>query len=84
MPKLENQLQIKYRLRGEPLENQSNSWAAKTRAYINQGFGLEVAGKMAAHEVFSDFGCIKYAAEADTVEALLEEARPNMQGGIET
>lgn len=68
-------LRIKYGLRVDPTDAQIRQWVQATRESIMQGKSHEAAGWDAAARFFAGVGEIKYAAEADTIEALLEEIK---------
>lgn len=67
-------LLTKYGLKNRPSEAQVRQWAQLVRRLERQGTSLEQAGLAAARETFPDFKTVVYAAEADTIEALLRAA----------
>ena len=67
-------LLIKYGLRNSPSDSQVADWARLVRKYEQKGYSREDAGRAAAKDLFSDFGTMKYASEADTIESLLRAA----------
>lgn len=72
---IENSLRIKYGLRNTPTNRQILEWYREVLSQIVSGESEEEAGHIAAEKVFPDYWSSKYAAEADTIEALLSEIR---------
>ena len=75
MANLALKLRIKYGLEDEPSDYQIREWATKTEELIRRDYSRDDAGSQAAREVFPGFGTMILKAEADTLEALLEEAK---------
>jgi len=75
MADLAHSLKIKYGLLNSPSEDKIKLWREKTESYISTGINAEEAGTKAAQAVFPDYESIKYAAQADTITALLAEAK---------
>lgn len=74
MPSAGHGMRIKYGLRDNPSADQQSQWARLVRRYIDQGWEREAAGHRAAADLFPDYKTRVYAAEADTLEALLRAA----------
>lgn len=70
-----DRIRIKYGLRNNPSLTQQQQWAAAVERLVGQGYSREDAGRMAAKELFSDFGTMVYASEGDTIEMLLQRIR---------
>ncbi|MFD1787581.1 hypothetical protein ACFSC3_08355 [Sphingomonas floccifaciens] len=68
-------LRIKYRLRQVPTEEEAHRWAALADSYAREGLDPEEAGRRAADELFEIVPNLVLKAEADTIEALLAQAR---------
>ena len=68
-------LRIKYGLRVDPTDTQIRQWAHATREAIARGESRDSAGRTAASRFFAGVGSVKYAAEAETIQALLEEIK---------
>lgn len=68
-------LRIKYKLRDIPTEEESARWAALTEQFRKEGDSLEAAGRRAADDLFEIVPNLILKAEADTIEALLEQAK---------
>ena len=75
MADIAHSLKIKYGLLSSPSDDQIKLWVQKSEAYISDGITAEEAGVRAAKEVFSDYQKMKYAAQADTITALLNQAK---------
>ena len=72
---IELKLRIKYGLPAEPTSDQIRHWANEVDQLVAIGIDLEAAGKKAAEQVFPGAGTYVLKSEADTVEALLNEAK---------
>ena len=68
-------LRIKYGLIEDPAPNKIDDWVRKTDDYIKNGYKKEDAGENAARDVFPDYSRKVYRNQADTIEALLDEAK---------
>lgn len=68
-------LRIKYRLSAAPSEREAAQWAVRADALIREGVEPEDAGRQAADELFEIVPNLVLKAEADTIEALLNQAR---------
>ncbi len=68
-------LRIKYKLRQVPIEEEAHRWAALADRYAREGLEPEEAGRRAADELFEIVPNLVLKAEADTIEALLAQAR---------
>ena len=68
-------LRIKYKLRGAPSEAEASRWAELAERLIGEGQDPEVAGLAAAELLFEIDPDLVLKAEADTIEALLGQAR---------
>lgn len=75
MSALGHKLMIKYGLVSEPAIDAIARWMQGTEAYISAGIPPEVSGARAAKDVFPDCGRMTYLSEADTILALLAEAK---------
>jgi hypothetical protein len=75
MANIAHSLMIKYGLAGHPSESRIADWVTRTQTYINRGFDAEKAGLEAARQIFPDFNSHVYASQADTIMALLAQAR---------
>jgi len=75
MSVIAHSLKIKYGLLNSPSEEKIKLWAEKSEAYISKGVTAEEAGNKAAKEVFSDYKKMFYAAQADTILVLLNQAK---------
>jgi len=75
MADVAHSLKIKYGLLNSPSEEKIKLWVEKTESYISSGVSAEEAGGKAAQEIFPDYQKIKYAAQADTILALLGQAK---------
>jgi len=75
MSNIAHSLQIKYGLSNPPSEEKIKLWVQKTEEYISSGFDKEKAGEKSAQDIFPDYQKIKYAAQADTIVALLIQAK---------
>jgi len=64
---------IKYGLPREPSDHQVTFWRVRYLGYKVQGLAPEEAGHKAASETFDGYGTVKYASQADTIEALLDD-----------
>ncbi|PXA02850.1 hypothetical protein DDZ13_15020 [Coraliomargarita sinensis] len=74
-------LKIKYGLRNTPSDSQVENWKSKVELKKKVGLTVETAGRSAAEDIFTDYSTVKYASQADTIEALLEEiARMEREG----
>lgn len=70
-----NNLRIKFGLRNNPSIEQQRQWANVVDLLVKQGYSLDLAGQMAAKQLFPDFGQMVYASEGDTIEMLLQRIR---------
>ena len=70
-----NSLMIKYGLPHSPLESEVSRWVHETERLIASGYSAEKAGQRAANALFPGTGTRLYKAQADTVIALLAEAK---------
>ena len=68
-------LRIKYRLSGAPSEREAAQWAVRVDALIGKGVEPEDAGRQAADELFEIVPNLVLKAEADTIKALLKQAK---------
>ena len=68
-------LRIKYRLREVPDERGAAAWAKRVASLVGEGVDPEEAGRLAADELFEVVPNLVLKAEADTIEALLAQAR---------
>ncbi len=68
-------LRIKYKLKEVPTEAQGAEWADLVERLVRDGVDAEEAGRRAADQLFEVVPNLILKAEADTIEALLEEAR---------
>lgn len=68
-------LRIKYRLREAPDEREAARWAERVERLVGDGVDPEEAGRLAADELFEVVPTLILKAEADTIEALLAQAR---------
>jgi hypothetical protein len=68
-------LRIKYKLRQVPTKEEAHRWAALADSYAREGLDPEEAGRRAADELFEIVPNLVLKAEADTIEALLAQAR---------
>lgn len=75
MANIGHSLMIKYGLRAAPEQAKIDQWVKRTEEYINKGHDPEDAGRKAAKDIFPDYDQFKYAAQADTILALLAQAR---------
>lgn len=76
-----HKLKLKYGLPVNPSDFQVTAWHDRVIANANLGKPAEQAGEEAAKQLFTGVGSIKYAAQGDTIESLLEEIRrKNSQG----
>ena len=73
MSDIGNGLRIKYGLTNNPTRDQQASWAAITRSLTAQGYARAEAGRLAAVQLFADYGRNVYASEGDTIEMLLRQ-----------
>jgi hypothetical protein len=69
-----HELMIKYGLAHTPSDAEVAQWAALARQLIRQANAPEIAGEIAAKQLFVDFRTRHYASQADTIEALLRAA----------
>lgn len=76
-----HKLLIKYGLENEPSDLAVTLWSVRVTIRTRRGEDADTAGRAAAIETFKDFGTIKYASQADTIESLLEEIRRKEKGG---
>ena len=70
-----NSLKIKYGLGHSPSSFEVSNWVRETEKLIAAGYSPEDAGKLAANNVFPDAGTYVFKAQADTIIALLAEAK---------
>jgi hypothetical protein len=70
-----HKLKIRFGLVSEPSEGLVAEWVRRTESNMAAGLQAETAGERAAREVFPDCGHMAYRAEADTILALLNEAK---------
>ena len=68
-------LKIKYGLENEPSDDLIRRWARRSDELIRLGMTNEDAGRKAAAEIFPNYERYKYASMADSIEALLMQAR---------
>jgi len=68
-------LRIKYKLRKVPTEEQAEQWAELVEHYRRDDIDAEEAGRRAAADLFEIVDNLVLKAEADTIEALLEQAK---------
>jgi hypothetical protein len=68
-------LYIKYGLGHTPTDAEIARWLKEVERLIAGGVDREAAGRQAAGTVFHDAGTHKYASQAETIEALLKEAK---------
>jgi hypothetical protein len=68
-------LRIKYKLEEVPTEAQASEWVAIVERLIREGMDPEEAGRRAADQLFVIVPNLILKAEADTIEALLEQAK---------
>lgn len=68
-------LRIKYKLSEIPTDEQAFAWAALVEKYERQGLDAEEAGYKAADTLFEIDPNLILKSEADTIEALLEQAK---------
>lgn len=68
-------LRIKYGLINDPSDLDVTRWHMQYLRFRVEGLEPEHAGHRAAKEVFPDYGRMKYASNADTIESLLEEIK---------
>lgn len=68
-------LRIKYKLSEVPTDEQAVEWAALVEQYKREGLDAENAGYRAADALFEIVQNLILKAEADTIEALLEQAK---------
>jgi hypothetical protein len=73
MADIGNRLKIKYGLGQTPTRDQQSIWATATYNLVAQGYSREDAGRLAARQLFADFGRNVYASESDTIEMLLRQ-----------
>lgn len=69
-----DKLRIKYGLPVNPTQDMVSRWTQQTDKYVRDGYGREVAGRLAAGAIFPGFETRVYAGEADTIDTLLTEA----------
>lgn len=77
---ISNRLQVKYGLNHAPSDIEINSWNVRYLLHKLKGADSESAGHQAARDTFADYGTIKYASAADTIEALLAEIEEKEKG----
>ncbi len=65
---------VKFGLDEAPPPERLQSWKRAVRQYIENGFGSEQAGQLAAKAFFPDYGACMYASEAESTETLLHLA----------
>ncbi len=75
MADIAHSLQIKYGLTQSPSGEKIKLWLEKTESYISSGINAEEAAAKAAQEVFPDYERMIYSTQADTILALLAQAR---------
>jgi len=75
MADIAHSLKIKYGLLNPPPEDKIKLWVEKTESFISGGISADEAGERAAQEVFLDYQKIIYEAQADTILALLAQAK---------
>jgi hypothetical protein len=68
-------LRIKYKLREVPTREQAAEWAALVEGFLREGVEPEKAGRRAADQLFEIVPNLVLKAEADTIEALLDQAK---------
>ena len=76
-----HKLLIKYGLERDPSDFEVTIWSLRVTIRKLKGSDADTAGREAAIETFKDFGTIKYASQADTIESLLEEIRRKEKEG---
>ncbi|MEG3082053.1 hypothetical protein U1707_00220 [Sphingomonas sp. PB2P12] len=72
-----HKLRIKYGLTRDPSDVQITKWRRRVEEAIANGDEPEQAGRAAALEAFGELDAILLFSEADTIKALLAEARSN-------
>lgn len=75
MREIGSALRIKYKLMDVPTEEQAAEWAKLVDAYRGEGHDIEEAGQLAAEQLFRVEPNLILKAEADTIEALLDQAK---------
>lgn len=68
-------LRLKYGLTADPDDVLVARWAARVEALASEMDDAETAGRRAALEVFGELDRVLYFSAADTIEALLAQAR---------
>lgn len=68
-------LRIKYKLRDVPTDAEVAAWAEETERLVREGLDPEEAGLAAADRLFEIVPNLVIKAEADTIAALLAQAR---------
>ena len=70
-----DRLRIKYGLAENPTSDQVDRWVQEIPLNESKGYSREGAARIAAAGVFRGFETRTYAAETDSIEALLDAAR---------
>lgn len=73
--KLAHRLRIKYGLTDNPSDTQIADWSRRAEAAIAGGLDEEQAGRLAALDAFGELDAVLMFSEADTIKALLAQAR---------
>ncbi len=68
-------LRIKYKLRHVPSDEEAARWAELTERLVHEGADPDAAGLRAADQLFEIVPNLILKAEADTIEALLDQAK---------
>lgn len=72
---ISNSLMIKYGLSRQPTDSEIARWVSETERLVTVGYSNEDAGRRAAHAVLPGAGSRGYKTQADTISALLAEAK---------
>ena len=75
MSDLAHRLRIKYGLEEPPSDELIRRWAEAVERLLRAEYEPEEAGRVAAKETFPDYERMFFKSAADTLEALLDEAR---------
>ncbi len=70
-----HKLRIKYGLTRHPSDVQISDWGRRVEAAVANGDEPEQAGRAAALETFGELDAVLLFSEADTIKALLAQAR---------
>jgi hypothetical protein len=68
-------LRIKYKLRDAPSDEEAARWTELTERLVREGADPDEAGVRAAGQLFEIVPNLILKAEADTIEALLDQAK---------